>query len=64
MMKEAIGAKNGKDRDGINQLIMSQKQNLCGLFTALSLKHEMACQRLCRYLEAQWQLKRENRRED
>ena len=54
MTTEAVGAKKGKDRHRINQLIMSQKKNLCGFFTALSLKHEMVCQRLCRYLEANY----------
>ena len=52
MTTRAVDAKKGKDRDRINQLIMSQKENLCAFFVMLSLKHEMLCQRLCRYLEA------------
>jgi len=52
MTTRAVGAKKGKDRGRINQLIMSQKENLFGFFTALSFKHELVCQRLCRYLEA------------
>jgi hypothetical protein len=52
MTTRAVGAKKGKDRGRINQLIMSQKENLIAFCRALSLKHEMVCQRLCRYLEA------------
>ena len=52
MTTEAAQAKKGKDRDKINQVIVSKKENFCEFFAALSLKHEIVCQRLCRYLEA------------
>jgi hypothetical protein len=52
MTTRAVGAKKGKDRGRMNQLVMSQKENLIGFFRGLSLKHELVCQRLCGYLEA------------
>ena len=51
-MTRAGGAKKGKDRGRINQLVMSQKENVIGFFRGLSLKHELLCRRLCGYLEA------------
>jgi hypothetical protein len=52
MTTKAVGAKKGKDQGRVNKLIMLQKENLIAFCRALSLKHEMMCQRLCRHLEA------------
>lgn len=52
MTTQTVRAKKTKDQGRINRLIMSHKERLAESCRALSLKHEMVCQRLCDYLEA------------